>query len=129
MALNPLIPAGLVGGIVLMLVGSKKASASQASPPPLPTTLPPASGPVVNVPSPAPARKTYTVQSGDYPALIAKAFTGDANRWQELTRANPQKPVWTSGEIAALKKPTPAQTVGNFKTLYAGETLYLPAGW
>jgi nucleoid-associated protein YgaU len=83
--------------------------------------------------TPTSAPKTYTVQRGDYPGLIAQKITGDAGRWLELTRANPSKPVWTSAEIAALKaakKTVPGSAqAGNFKTLYAGEVLTLPANW
>jgi len=132
---NPLVIV-LGGGVVALLLASssKKASASTATSstaaaaaaaaaPGTPVTVVP--------PTPVTTPRVYKVQSGDYPAIIAEAFTGDKTRWPELIRANPQKPAWTSAEKAALKgKPEDKYAqVGNFKTLYAGENLYLPTNW
>ena len=58
---------------------------------------------------------TYKVLSGDNPSIIARKLTGDANRWRELVNYNCPPKVKASN--------------GNFKTLYAGEVLKLPAGW
>jgi len=66
-------------------------------------------------PVPVSERNTYTVISGDFPIKIAKKFTGDDGRWRELIKANTQKP-------------TDPKT-GNFKTLFPGEKLFLPASW
>ena len=57
----------------------------------------------------------YVVESGDYPARIAGKLVGDQGRWKELIRANPQKPVNSA--------------TGNFRTLFAGERLNVPASW
>jgi LysM repeat protein len=59
----------------------------------------------------------YRVVKDDNPYSLAKKYAplNDANRWKELVRANPQKPV-------DPKK-------GNFKTLFANELLSWPAGW
>jgi nucleoid-associated protein YgaU len=57
---------------------------------------------------------TYTVKKGDFPIKIAKALTGDSNRWHELIAANPTKPT---------------KSDGNFATLMPGEVLHLPATW
>ena len=65
--------------------------------------------------SPTTTTGKYTVVSGDSPYAIAKKLTGDPNRWRELIKANPQKAVNSA--------------TGNFKTLYPGEVLNLPAGW
>ncbi len=59
---------------------------------------------------------TYTVKSGDTGSAIAKAFTGDGNRWRELKAANPT--------IAARPDP---KNVG--LVLRIGDVLTLPASW
>lgn len=59
--------------------------------------------------------RSWLVTAGEYPYKIAKLVTGDANRWRELIRANPQKKVNAA--------------TGNFATLYAGEILRLPDSW
>lgn len=54
----------------------------------LPTSAPaPAPAPAPSTPAPA-SPKTYTVKSGDTLSAIAQRYTGNANRWQELYRAN-----------------------------------------
>lgn len=57
----------------------------------------------------------YMVEQGDWPAKIAEKLTGVASKWPELVNAN--VPPKTKGSD------------GNFKTLYAGEMLTIPAGW
>lgn len=57
----------------------------------------------------------YKVEAGDYPTKIATKLVKDANRWKELLKANPQKPV--------------DPKTGNFKTFNPGEMLFLPASW
>jgi nucleoid-associated protein YgaU len=86
------------------------------TPAPKPQPVPPAPDPVTTPPAPAPSNgRTYVVKKGDNPSKIAKAFTGNANRWPELVKAN----------VPPKKKAKD----GNFATLNAGETLKLPANW
>lgn len=75
------------------------------------TTLGPASS--------ADTQWTYLVVSGDSPDLIAKRITGNERIYEDLIHANPWKP--TNGETALGKY--------NFKTLHAGERLYVPRNW
>jgi hypothetical protein len=64
---------------------------------------------------PFPASGTYTVQSGDYPIMIAQKFTGNGMaHWKELIAANPEKPTRDDGA---------------WKTLFPGETVTLPQSW
>lgn len=118
--INPLF---LVGGaalaILAALAGSAKASTSK------PGTSTPNGGGGGGTPLPDPWNaKVYVVQAGDYPGLIAQRLTGSATNWPALIRANSHKSVWSVSE-----KTKPGYQAGNFKTLYAGEKLYLPAGW
>jgi hypothetical protein len=60
--------------------------------------------------------KSWTIESGDTGSGIAKAVTGDANRWRELKEANP--------EIA--KRPDP----NNWGFVaWPGEVVALPESW
>jgi len=67
-----------------------------APPVPLPPIAPPAAGPAVPIPSAPPpptpdtAVRFYVVESGDNPSKIAQKFTGDPNRWREMSRLNPE---------------------------------------
>lgn len=56
----------------------------------------------------------YVVESGDSPWKIAEKLTGSGNNWKQLIAANPGKKTASDG---------------NFKTLFAGERLTLPAKW
>lgn len=127
--MNPLLPLLGIGAGLMLLTGSKKASASTTTPGG--GSVPTGTRGAVTTPPAGP--RYYTVVSGDYPGLIAQKLTGDASRWLELTRANPQKPVWSQAEINALKaakKTVPGSAqAGNFKTLYAGEKIILPESW
>jgi hypothetical protein len=69
----------------------------------------------------------YVVKSGDNPSSLAKTYANDGNRWKELVRANPQKKVVDAAY--AKEKKLPVSSIGNFRTLYAGERLNWPAGW
>lgn len=61
--------------------------------------------------------KTYVVESGDFPGKIAQKLTGNSGNWPQLIKANPKKATVNKG-------------IGpEFKTLYAGEKLILPASW
>lgn len=53
------------------------------------------------------------IKSGDTPSKIAKTYVGDANKWPEFCKANPQFP----------KHPTYGCT------FFAGNTAHLPATW
>jgi len=53
---------------------------SSTAPAPLPERKPPAGD--------APARRTYTVVSGDSLSKIAKKLYGDANKWKVIFEAN-----------------------------------------
>jgi len=58
---------------------------------------------------------TYTVQTGDNPSLVAKKFTGDANRWRELAAANPSKTTGKKGK--------------EFSQFFTGWVLTIPESW
>lgn len=61
--------------------------------------------------------KVYVVESGDFPARIAKKLTGKDTRWPELIAANPQKK-------------TKSSNIGKvFVSLFAGERLNVPKSW
>lgn len=62
---------------------------------------------------------TYLVVSGDSPDLIAKKITGNERIYPDLIHANPWKP--TNGKTALGEY--------NFKSLLAGERLYVPRSW
>ena len=130
--MNPLLPLLGLGAAGLLLF-SKKAGASTPGTVTTPTGVPSTpTSPQGTITTPTSGPKYYTVQSGDYPGLIAQKITGEAGRWQELVRANPQKPTWTSGEIYAAKSAdawNSSMQAGNFKTLYSGEKLILPESW
>lgn len=118
--MNPLLPIGIGGALLLLLTGSSKAASGSSAAAP--------SGSV----STDGGTRYYTVAKGDYPGLIAQKLTGDAGRWLELTRANPSKAVWTYAEVQRdqlNEVPNPTAQVGNFKTLVVGEKLILPEGW
>jgi len=76
----------------------------QAAPSPTP--------PGPDKPVPTPALATYIVKSGDTGSSIAKAFTGNANRWPELVTVNPSTKDAKWG----------------FKA-YPGQRINLPASW
>ena len=59
-----------------------------------------------------PQPTSYVVQSGDTGEKIALKFTGDRNRWRELLTVNPTLADKTYGI-----------------RLFAGKTIFLPAGW
>lgn len=59
--------------------------------------------------SASPVKTTYVVAKGDTMSLIAKSYTGNAARWPELAKANPQ-----------VKDPN---------LIYVGQVLTLPDGW
>lgn len=62
----------------------------------------------------------WLVQAGDTGSSIAKALTGNANRWTELKAANP----------AVMKKASAADIAKyGFPMPYAGNVINLPAGW
>ncbi len=63
----------------------------------------------------APVSTTYVIQKDDNPSVLARRFTGDANRWRELRAANPTMTV--------------DNKTGNFKYFPAGKTINLPASW
>lgn len=63
-----------------------------ADPPPVTTAEATATTPVQTAPAttpPAPAVRTYTVQTGDTLALISAVFYGSADHWRLLVDANP----------------------------------------
>lgn len=62
--------------------------------------------------------QVYVVESGDNPSKIAKKLTGNANRYPELFKSNPNKKIATSGPFK-----------GSFATLFAGERLIVPVSW
>lgn len=132
--MNPLLPLLGLGAAGFLLLSSKKAGASTpAGTVTTPTGVPsiPVS-PQGTITTPESGPRYYTVQKGDYPGLIAQKITGESGRWQELVRANPQKPTWTAGEIYAAKSAdawNQSMQAGNFKTLYSGEKLILPESW
>jgi len=64
--------------------------------------------------SPAAVQWFWLVDPGTWPAKVAQLVTGDANRWPEFTRANPQVPKDSSG---------------NFTRFYPGDRLRLPLTW
>ncbi len=72
--------------------------------PPLPSSLPP----------PASGKRTYKVQSGDFPIKIAKKYGQPESAWKELVAANPNKRRAADG---------------NFKSLLPGEELVIPSSW
>lgn len=61
----------------------------------------------------------WIIQKGDTASAVAKACTGNANRWQELKATNPTwKKGWTAAEIAKYGFP-----------VRVGQRLQLPASW
>jgi hypothetical protein len=75
--------------------------------------------PQPRTPTGAPAvkvvQRTYTVRKGDSPWRVAQRFTGNGNRWKDLVKANPTKPI--------------NPKTGSFAQFYAGEVLNLPVSW
>lgn len=99
-------------------------------PPPAPATVPipvPATPPAPTAPAPtppaAPPASTYTIKSGDTPFLLAKRFTGNGGRWNELLPPNPQLTVVNTrdenGKIIAT----------HVTPFNPGEVLKVPASW
>lgn len=60
----------------------------------------------------------YVVEPGDNPSKIAKKLTGNAARYPELHKSNPNKKIATSGPFK-----------GSFAQLFAGERLIVPTSW
>jgi hypothetical protein len=60
----------------------------------------------------------YVVRPGDSADRIAARYTGDADRWPELTRVNPQATVH-DGTLGAPM----------FRDLKVGQTIFVPRSW
>ncbi len=85
---------------------------------PIPVSAPAPIPSPVSIPTPTPIVSTYVVKSGDTGTSIAKKFTGDGNRWRELTTVNPT--IMNARKAAAAKYGFP---------IYVGDVINLPASW
>lgn len=67
---------------------------------------------------PSPPVKTYNIKSGDYGSGLAKKATGDANRWKELLKVNPEMTTYTDSKGQTQIKPWAV-----------GQKIIVPPGW
>lgn len=100
---------------------------------PPPGTTPPPFPPPAPIPpppnGPAPGG-LHTLRDGETPFLLAKARTGDGNRWRELLPVNPDLEVRQTREPPLEQGGPPGKVIATHVVPWnAGQVVRLPAGW
>lgn len=125
MAADP-ITLLIIAWIIRALGGGKSPGFSPVPPRfpgPVPIPVPGPAVPGVPGPGPSPGPSVYTIQSGDTGVKLAKRATGDANRWKEILKANP--------DLTAVTAPNPDTGVMTTQIVpwQIGQVIKVPPGW
>lgn len=75
-------------------------------------------------PAPKPKQEVWTIKEGDIPYDMARAYTGDAERWRELGQANPEL-----GPAITEESPTTGLPTTNYQNWRRGVTIRIPQAW